>query len=92
MHQEGFNDYYLSNIINKMKKLRQKYKVESDKKKRTGRSRGKTWKFFDSLHEILGHRPNVQPSFILDTAKVQAKDGSDDKSGDEEGKYGTLII
>ena len=39
MENRGFV-FEVEDIINKMKKLRQKYKVEKDKTKRNGRGRG----------------------------------------------------
>ena len=86
---QEFKKYSLVHIMNKMKKLRQKYKVEFDKKKRSGNGSGKTWKFFDALHDILGHRPNVQPIFCIDTSTEKAIDGQDE-SENEDGKHTTI--
>ena len=38
--------FCVEDIVNKMKKLRQKYKTEKDKAKRSGTGKGKAWKFF----------------------------------------------
>jgi Asp-tRNA(Asn)/Glu-tRNA(Gln) amidotransferase A subunit family amidase len=67
MENKGFKQFGLKELINKIKKLRQKYKVEKDKKKRSGNARQKTWKFFDSMDRVLATRHNVNPPTIADT-------------------------
>jgi hypothetical protein len=41
----GFT-FRADDVINKMKKLRQKYKVEKDRSSKSGRGRRKPWKIF----------------------------------------------
>ena len=50
-----------------MKKLRQKYKVEKDKARKSGNGRNKKWKFFDQIDQLLSHKHNVTPLVVLDT-------------------------
>ena len=52
-----------------MKKLRQKYKTEKDKTRKTGNGKQKKWKFFDQMDQILASRHNITPVSILDTMK-----------------------
>lgn len=40
----------LKEIINKIKKLKQKYKSEKDKAKKSENGRKKPWKYFQQLH------------------------------------------
>lgn len=74
MENRGFT-FRLDDIINKMKKLRQKYKVEKDKANKSGRGRKKPWKFFSKLDEILATRPNTQPHTVIDSSFVDAEPG-----------------
>ena len=46
-------------IINKIRKLRQKYKEEKTKTSKSGRARGRKWKFCYKMDRILGHRVNI---------------------------------
>lgn len=74
--------FRVEDIVNKMKKLRQKYKNEKDKAKRSGTGKRKPWKFFAKMDCILGYRPNIQPPFLLDSsAECSAVNGSDDDDG-----------
>ena len=43
--------------MNKVKKLKQHFKKEADKKNKTGNGRGKPWKFFTQLDEINAADP-----------------------------------
>lgn len=68
--------------MNKVKKLKQRFKKEADKKNKTGNGRGKPWKFFTQLDEIIGHRPNVTPQFFIDTSATEAE--QDELEDDED--------
>ena len=68
--------------MNKVKKLKQRFKKEADKKNKTGNGRGKPWKFFTQLDEIIGHRPNVTPQFCIDTFATAAE--QDELENDED--------
>lgn len=81
----------LEDIINKMKKLRQKYKVEKDKSNRSGRGRNKPWKFFRRMDEILGHRPYTQPPVCLDSSLVDVQDAESGGDNDTEDHLGSLL-
>ena len=50
-----------------MKKLRQKYKQDKDKTRRTGNAAVKKWKFFDEIDTFLTKRHNVTPPALVDT-------------------------
>ena len=54
-------------IINKLKKLRQKYKTAKDNKKKGGNSKGREGTFFKKMDSILSPRHHVQPPAIVDT-------------------------
>lgn len=73
MHRKGFTQFSLTIVMNKVKKLKQRFKKEADKKNKTGNGRGKPWKFFTQLDEIIGHRPNVTPQFCIDTSATEAE-------------------
>lgn len=67
MKEKGFEQYTLKELINKIKKLRQKYKAIKDQKRGSGAGCKKPWQFFESLDKILCTRANVSPPLILDT-------------------------
>ena len=49
MQEKGCKDLTLEQIVNKMKKLGQKYKTEKDKTRKTGNRKKKKWKYFDQI-------------------------------------------
>ena len=59
----------LKAVVNKMKKLCQKYKTEKDKTWKSGNGKQKKWKFFDQMDQILASRHNITPVSIFDTVK-----------------------
>ena len=67
-----------------MKKLRQRFKKEVDSAKKSGKGRAKPWKFFQTLNEIIGHRPNVRPAFRIDTSAGEKEDNTDIDNGEEQ--------
>ena len=67
MGKEGYKDISLKELINKVKKLKQKYKSEKDKSKRSGNGNRKKWKHFDKMDKILSNKHNVNPPFLVDT-------------------------
>ena len=52
MQEKGCKNLTLEQIVNKMKKLRQKYKTEKDKTRKTGNSK-KKWKYFDQIDNLM---------------------------------------
>ena len=81
MHKKGFEKFTVDNIVNKMKKLRQRFKKEVDNKRKTGTGKPKTtWKFFKNVDEIIGHRPNVCPVFCIDTSAVEKQEDTEVKN------------
>ena len=66
-------------VVNKIKKIRQKYRTEKDKMRKSGNGKQKKWKFFDQVDQILANRHNVTPVAKLDTMKESENidDGSE---------------
>lgn len=90
MENRGFV-FEVEDIINKMKKLRQKYKVEKDKAKRSGRGRSKGWKFFNKMDEVLAHKPNTQPPVSIDSSLNEQIKETENESNDENLDVGMLL-
>ena len=71
-----------------MKKLRQKYRTEKDKAKKSGNGRGKKWQYFEKMDRFLATRHNVEPIALVDTmAKSSTKKtehNSQNPSDDED--------
>ena len=62
----------------KMKKLKLDYRKIKDTHGKTGRGRS-TWKFFNKLDAVLGHKPATRPPVVLDTSEDPAgRNESDD--------------
>ena len=51
----------------KIKKLRAEYRKIKDKHGKTGTGRS-SWKFFDDMDKILGHKPATCPPTVIDTS------------------------
>ena len=86
MENRGFL-FKVQDIINKMKKLRQKYKTDKDKTTKSGTGRKKPWKFFQKMDEILVHRPTTRPPTCLDSSAIieQEEEAVSGSESDEEG-------
>jgi hypothetical protein len=67
LEDKGFKGYTLKEVINKIKKLRQKFKQEKNKTKCSGSGAGKKWKFFDDIDTFLTKKHNVTPPVLVDT-------------------------
>ncbi|CAB4036599.1 Hypothetical predicted protein, partial [Paramuricea clavata] len=67
LRERGYEDMTLKEIINKIKKLKQKYESEKDKAKKSGNGRKKPWKYFQQLDRFLSQRHNVVPAALLDS-------------------------
>ena len=96
---KGFSELTVKGIVNKMKKLRQKYKVEKDKTRKSGSGRYKKWKFFDQMDRLLSHRHNGTPLVVLDTMATEDQASETDHldqtlstqySNDESDNIGTV--
>ena len=74
MCEKGYTYFTVDHTISKVMKLKHKHKTECDKKRRSGRNRAKPWKFFKSLHRILGTCANIQPPFLLDSSSVSVEE------------------
>ena len=66
MQENGYKDLTLEQIVNKMKKMRQKYKTEKDKTRKTGNSKKKKWKYFDQIDNFMSQK-HVTPVAIVNT-------------------------
>ena len=62
----------LSNKSNKMKKLRQKYKMEKENSRKSGNgtAKKKQWKYSSKIDNITSEKHIVNPLSIMDTAAV----------------------
>lgn len=76
MQEKGYKDLTLEQIVNKMKKLRHKYKTEKDKTRKSGNSKRKKWKYFDQIDNFMSTKHNVTPVAIIDTMD-QSADGDE---------------
>ena len=77
LHSRGFETFTLKEVINKLKKPKQKYKEEKDKHRKSGNSTSKKqWKFFIKMDEILSKRYNVNPPTIMDSMLGNEDQGS----------------
>lgn len=72
--------FTLKEIINKMKKLRQKYKQEKDKTRQTGNSAGKKWKFFDDINQFLEKKHNISPPTLVDTMASSSNQSAEENN------------
>ena len=67
-----------------MKKMRQKYKSEKDKTKKSGNGRSKKWAFFEQMDRFLSQRHDVTPVALVDTMAKSEKMDHDDSSDDDQ--------
>ena len=81
----------------KIKKLKLDYRKIKDKHNKTGEGRS-TWKYFDTMDAVLGHRPTTRPSAVLDTSEQPdeddeggSEDGEEDKGSEEQSNLSTAI-
>ena len=81
----------------KIKNLKGDYKKVKDHNGVTGNGR-KTFKFYDKLDEILGHRSSSVPSVLLDagsssatTVESQASTTEEGETGNRDGNFKTNI-
>ena len=86
---KGYADFTLKEVVNKMKKMRQKYKFEKDKRKKSGNGRSKKWAFFEQMDRFLSQRHNVTPVALVDTMEESEKmDHYCDDSSDDDQSLG----
>ena len=72
MDNRNLKHFTVQDLINKMKKLRQKYKEEKDKANKSGTGRRRKWVFFDRMDRILCDRPQVKPPLVIDSSVTEA--------------------
>lgn len=68
MENRNFKNFTVQDLVNKMKKLRQKYKQEKDKSRRSGTGRRKKWKFFEIMDRTSCNKPQVKPPLVIDSS------------------------
>ena len=72
LQKQGYcKGFSVKDVVNKIKKLRQKYKTEKDKKRRSGTNRAKEWKFFTKMDGFMSQKHNVNPPLVTDTMAEQ---------------------
>ena len=67
----------------KMKKLKLDYRKVKDEHSGTEESRS-TWKFFDAMDTVLGHRPTTHPPVVLDTSDQPGTEEEEETQEEEE--------
>ncbi len=87
LEDKGFKGYTLKEVINKIKKLRQKFKQEKQLR-RSGNGAGKKWKFFDDIDRFLTKRHNVTPPVLVDTMHDMTQS---EEEKDFERSIGTVL-
>ena len=66
--QSKGHEFTVKEDINKMKKLRQKYKLEKGKSRKSGNGTAKKqWKYFSKIDSIMSEKHVVNPASIIDT-------------------------
>ena len=74
MENRNFRSYTVQDVVNKMKKLRQKYKQEKDKSSRSRTGQRKKWKVFEMIDRALCDKPQVKPSLAIDSSGSSTAD------------------
>ena len=69
MENRNFRNYTVQDLMNKMKKLHQKYKQEKEFKQEWNRKR-KKWRFFDIMDAAMSDKPQVKPPVIINSSTV----------------------
>ena len=72
-----------SQCRDKIKKLKIEYRKIKDKRNKTGEGRFPEWHYFDSIDEILGHRPATQPPVVVSSVDNTAGHTADDSQQEE---------
>ena len=92
MENRNFRSYTVQDLVNKMKKLRQKYKQEKDKSSRSGTGKRKKWKFFEIIDRTLCDKPQVKPPLVIDSYASSTADLHDtvNDENSEKGIFSSL--
>lgn len=80
IEEKGYKGFTLKELINKIEKVRQKYKQEKDKTRKTENGASKKWKFFDEIDGFFTKRHNENPLAVVDTmaeTDMQEVDGEE---------------
>ncbi|CAB3990523.1 Hypothetical predicted protein [Paramuricea clavata] len=92
LRAKGFSDFTLKEVVNEMKKLRQKYKSEKDKTKKLGNGRSNKWLFFEQMDRFLCQRHNITPVALVDTmAESEKMDRHSDSLDDDQSIVESLV-
>lgn len=76
MENRDFKEFTVQALVNKMKKLRQKYKQEKDKSNKSGTGKRKKWKYFERMDRVLCDKALVKPPLVIDTSNISDLYGS----------------
>ena len=66
----------------KLKKLKHEYRRIKDDHNQTGRGRT-SWRFFEAMDAVLGHKPATQPSVVVESASAAAAVVEEDSNEDD---------
>lgn len=91
MENRNFKSYTVQDLVNKMKKLRQKYKQEKDKSSRSGTGKRKKWKFFEIMDRTLCDKPQVKPPLVIDSSASSPAE-LPDTTNDENSENGFFFF
>ena len=69
----------------KIKKLKGEYRKIKDKRNKTGEGRFPEWDYFDTMDEILGHRPATQPPVVVNSMDEGVGDTTGDSANERTG-------
>ena len=94
MENRNFKNFTVQDLVNKMKKLRQKYKQEKDKSSRSGTGKRKKWKFFEIMNRTLCDKPQVKPPLVIDSSasSIAELPGTVDDENSEIGNFLLLFL
>ena len=88
----NFRSYTVQDLVNKMKKLRQKNKQVKDKSTRCGTGKRKKWEFFEIIDRTLCDKPQVKPPLVIDSSASSTADLHDtvNDENSENGIFSSL--
>ncbi|XP_046863153.1 uncharacterized protein LOC124456888 [Xenia sp. Carnegie-2017] len=86
LEENGYKGFTLKELINKIKKLRQRYRKEKERSRQTGMGVLKKWKFFNEIDAFLTVRHDVNPLKIIDTMAEGDEQGVHEFDDGEQGR------
>ena len=90
MENRNFRNYMVQDLMNKIKKLCQKYKQEKDKPNRSGTGKRKKWRLFDMMDVTMSDKPQVKPPLVIDSSTPSTSELSGTTPVDENPEFGKL--